>query len=169
MHPGGIFNYNERPAGTVIRGMVIHCTSRPQGVSFEATLNATLNWFQNPTANASAHGVIGRDGVVYDIIDWSKRAWHAGIHDLPLPSWMGGNNPNDVTVGYEIVAAPEDGYSDEQYRSLAWIIENDLEPFEGEKRFCRHSDLYTGRPSDPGPLFSYEVLDTWRGWVRNNT
>lgn len=43
------------------------------------SLSGTINWFENPEAQASAHFVIGRDGTVVQMVELNRRAWHAGV------------------------------------------------------------------------------------------
>ena len=40
--------------------------------------SATINWFQNPIARASAHYVVGRKGAVAQCVHNADIAWHAG-------------------------------------------------------------------------------------------
>src|SRR5690606_19529381 len=49
---------------------------------------SSIQWFQNPTAKASAHLIIARDGTITQLIDFNRKAWHAGIS-----SW-GNCDPN---------------------------------------------------------------------------
>src|SRR4051812_5168752 len=55
---------------------------RPQYVILHHTTNATaaraLATLTDPERMVSAHYLVGRDGVVYQLVDERYRAWHAG-------------------------------------------------------------------------------------------
>jgi N-acetylmuramoyl-L-alanine amidase len=65
-----------------------------------------VSWNENGVqktakVQASAHLVIDRDGTVYQCVNFSDRAWHAG----PATLWQGkpiARNANDFTIGIEI-------------------------------------------------------------------
>ncbi len=70
--------------------LVIHYTAG-------ASLNSTVAWFKNPSAQASAHIVIGRDGEVVQMVPFNQIAWHAG-----RSSWNGINGLNNHSIGIEL-------------------------------------------------------------------
>lgn len=50
-----------------VQGVVLHI--------MEGTLDGSDSWFRNPTAQASAHFGVGRDGRIYQWVDTADRAW----------------------------------------------------------------------------------------------
>jgi N-acetylmuramoyl-L-alanine amidase len=44
----------------------------------QGSYSATINWFQNPSARASAHYVVGHKGAVAQCVHNADIAWHAG-------------------------------------------------------------------------------------------
>ena len=62
------------------------------------TLQSTLNWFQNPDADASAHLLIGRDGSITQFAPFNVITWHAG-----KSQWKGLNGLNQFSIGIELV------------------------------------------------------------------
>lgn len=69
-----------------------HCSSR-DGFGVNAVFihytagghykNSTLNWWRDPNAKASAHGIIGRgENEMLQCVPFSVRAWHAGLSAL---------------------------------------------------------------------------------------
>jgi len=62
--------------------------------------SGTLSWLTDPTAKASAHFLISRDGTYYQMASLLERTWHAGgststLFDKP--------NVNGRTIGIEIM------------------------------------------------------------------
>lgn len=70
--------------------IIIHFTA---GRSAESS----IAWFKNPTAHASAHLVIGRDGKITQLIDFNKKAWHAGVSN-----WGNKSGFNSFSIGIEL-------------------------------------------------------------------
>jgi N-acetylmuramoyl-L-alanine amidase len=64
------------------------------------TLDGATTWFQNPIARASAHIVIERNGRIVQMVDFNKRAWHAGKSD-----WGHLDGMNAYSIGIELVNA----------------------------------------------------------------
>lgn len=71
--------------------LVIHYTAG-------SSLEGAVNWFLNPQAQASAHLVIGRDGTVVQMVDFNKKAWHAG-----KSIWGNLEGLNSYSIGIELV------------------------------------------------------------------
>lgn len=57
----------------------------------------SIDWLCNPTAKASAHIVIGRDGEITQLVNFNKIAWHAGIS-----AWDNKTNINRFSIGIEL-------------------------------------------------------------------
>ena len=103
---------------------------------------------------ASAHYMITREGKVVELVESSKIAWHAGRSEL-----NGRTGCNDFTIGIEMIATHDSGYTDEQYYALAelsatlitkypTIIKENITGHE-------HVGIPAGRKKDPGPLFDW--------------
>ena len=62
-------NFNDRqlPIGMV----VLHYTGMQSGAE-------AFDWLDNPQSGVSAHYVVAEDGTVLQMVDETKRAWHAG-------------------------------------------------------------------------------------------
>lgn len=62
-----------------------------------ASAESSVNWLINPKAKASAHLVIGRDGSITQLVDFNRKAWHAG-----QSIWRGINGLNSHSIGIEL-------------------------------------------------------------------
>jgi N-acetyl-anhydromuramyl-L-alanine amidase AmpD len=114
----------------------------------------------------SSHYLIQRDGQVYHLVPEEKRAWHCGGSIMPEPD--GRTNVNDFSIGIELAATHESGFTPNQYASCAGLIAA-IEKRIGRK--CArvgHQDIAGGEAvrrglrkeikRDPGPLFNWELL-----------
>src|SRR3954471_16009699 len=74
---------------------------RPQYVILHHTTNATaaraLATLTDPERMVSAHYLVGRDGVVYQLVDERYRAWHAGAS-----RWGAETDINSASIGIEL-------------------------------------------------------------------
>ncbi len=78
-------------SGTISpRFLVMHYTA---GSSAESS----INWLTNPDARASAHLVIGRDGSIVQLVNFNRKAWHAG-----KSQWRGISGLNGHSIGIEL-------------------------------------------------------------------
>lgn len=155
-----VHNYSPRLTGTIPIGVVVHCTTG--GPDWDAALKATLDWFDNPKSEASAHIVIARDGLVYRCVADKYMAWHAGLHNRPFPDWLIPGNPNDWTLGAELVGNPDD-YEPIQLDVLVmWVKAKAKEHWFPQTNVCAHSDLYSQK-DDPGPATMAKIREMLGG------
>lgn len=70
--------------------IIIHFTA---GQSAESS----ITWFKNPEANASAHIVIDKDGKITQLVEFNKKAWHAGVS-----RWADRSGFNNFSIGIEL-------------------------------------------------------------------
>lgn len=61
------------------------------------SLGGSVSWMQNPASQASAHLVIGRDGEVVQMVEFNRRAWHAG-----RSAWADLTDMNTHAIGIEL-------------------------------------------------------------------
>lgn len=152
-------NCDDRPAGTAIELLVIHCISLPPGV-FEG--DAVIDLFLNrldpgahpyfgPIAGlrVSAHFFIRRDGELLQFVPCAMRAWHAG-----QSSWCGRERCNDFSIGIELEGADDEAFSEAQYECLGMLARM-LYARYPIKASVGHADVAPGRKTDPGPHFSW--------------
>jgi N-acetylmuramoyl-L-alanine amidase len=78
-------------------------TIRPEIIVLHETASrldsaGSISWLCNPAAKASAHLVIGRDGIVTQLAPFNRSTWHAG-----KSSYKGRPNVNGFSIGMELV------------------------------------------------------------------
>lgn len=95
--PAAPGNFGLLRGGTAIDRIVCHWTT--------GSLDSAIAQFRNPAAGTSAHFIIDRDGLLYQMVQTYDTAYHAGSYPINLRS-----------VGIEHVGGPQyDGFTDEQY------------------------------------------------------
>jgi hypothetical protein len=74
----------------------------------QGSYSGTINWFQDPRANVSAHYVVGRRGFVAQCVRNEDIAWHAG-------NW----HYNRKSIGIEHAGYASQRWTDRMYQSSA--------------------------------------------------
>jgi N-acetylmuramoyl-L-alanine amidase len=146
-HPSPNFNDRLLPIGI----LVLHYTGMTSGAE-------AIDWLANPASQVSAHYVVAEDGQVLQMVDESKRAWHAG-----RSWWRGVTDINSASIGIEIVnPGHEFGYvpfppaqMDAVHALVAAITaRHGIAP----ANVIGHSDIAPTRKEDPGELFDWPRL-----------
>lgn len=114
----------------------------------------------DPAAQVSAHYVVGEDGRVWQLVDESRRAWHAGV-----AWWAGESDINSRSVGIEISnPGHSHGYRAFPEAQMLAVMALSRDIIARHRipahRVLGHSDVAPGRKFDPGHLFD------WRGLAR---
>jgi N-acetylmuramoyl-L-alanine amidase len=152
-------NANNRNTRVRIDAVVIHTTETP----FEGTLDV----FQNPASQVSAHFVIAADGRIIQMVDTTRRAWHATYYNTrSIGIEMVGFARNSSTWNSNNLAALMD--------LLAWIVtaydipllHPDGDAFDFPNNSYRstgligHGQVQPWNRTDPGPFFPWgQVLE----------
>ena len=147
-------NFDERQINNnqaSIEMLVLHYTD---------TLSAqdAIDILVSPERKVSAHYVLAEDGTLYNLVDESKRAWHAGVS-----YWRGRENVNACSIGIEIVNPGHIyGYREftkAQYKTLIPLCQR-IKSDYGIKDIdiVAHSDIAPDRKKDPGELFDWERM-----------
>jgi len=115
------------------------------------------------TYGVSSHYLVDREGVVRQLVPEDKKAWHCGGSIMPEPDSRQG--VNEFSIGIELVAQVDSGYTDAQYDSLASLC-CDIETRWNIFSYVGHEDIAGSRAvalglrsdvkPDPGPLFNWK-------------
>lgn len=144
-------NFNERREGKKPTILVQHYTGMQSA-------EAALERLCDRDAGVSSHYLIDEAGIIYQLVEEEKRAWHAGVG-----YWRGEEDLNSASIGIEIVnPGHEFGYQpfpEVQIQSVihlskAIVERHSIQPMN----VIGHSDLAPSRKQDPGELFPWARL-----------
>ena len=140
-------NYGPRRNGLTPSLVVLHYTAMQSAEAACARLC-------DPSAEVSAHYLIGRDGAVTQLVPEELRAWHAGAG-----SWQGQDDINSRSIGIELDNRGDHPFAAAQMDALETLLRGIMArwpiPPEG---VIGHSDMAPGRKCDPGPHFDWARL-----------
>jgi len=152
-------HHDRRPDGAAVELLVIHNISLPPGHYGGGVIEQLF--LGEPLATASpflellsglrvsAHFLIDRTGSVAQFVSCNDRAWHAGAS-----SFGGRGNCNDYSIGVELEGFDFTAFEPAQYTALARLTQALREAYP--LRAVRgHSDIASGRKTDPGPRFDW--------------
>lgn len=154
-------NYGERSEGRRPDMIILHYTGMTHA-------GGALERLRMQGSDVSAHYFVFEDARIIQLVQESRRAWHAGV-----ASWAGETDINSRSIGIEIAnPGHEYGYPDFPKRQIAavtalcrGILTRNTIPAD---RVLAHSDVAPSRKRDPGEKFPWRVLaDSGVGnWVR---
>ena len=149
LHPSP--NMGERRKGVRTSLVVLHYTGM-------ASAAKAVRWLAHPDSKVSCHYVVDDDGRITQMVEETKRAWHAGASH-----WAGETDINSVSIGIEIQnPGHEHGYPQlppAQMEAIAALC-RDIIKRRGvnPERVLAHSDVAPGRKIDPGEKFDWAWL-----------
>lgn len=144
-------NHGERQDGRRPDMIVLHYTGMPDA-------DAALERLRTAASKVSSHYFVYEDGRVMQLVQESRRAWHAGVS-----SWAGETDINSCSIGIEIAnPGHQYGYRDFPRRQIAAVTalcrgiltRNTISP----ERVVAHSDVAPSRKQDPGEKFPWRTL-----------
>lgn len=144
-------NYDARVQNTPPRLVILHYTGMQTG-------EAALKRLCDPHTKVSAHYVVEEDGRIFQLVEESRRAWHAG-----KSYWAGERDVNSLSLGIEIVnPGHEFGYRafpPAQMKAVLELCKAIQARYQlPAKAFWGHSDVAPARKTDPGELFDWAYL-----------
>ena len=155
-------NFDDRPIGTNLTTVVIHCISLPRGqygtgVPSQLFTN-TIDFDEHPDLvelqdyRVSAHLLVERTGVMNQFVPFDKRAWHAGTSE-----WQGQKDCNDFSIGIELEGTDDSPFEDSQYEVLVDTLVALFRRYRTLSlgNIVGHSEIARGRKSDPGESFDW--------------
>ncbi len=122
------------------------------------TAQSALERLSAPDSKVSSHYFVFEDGRIVQLVQESRRAWHAGISH-----WAGETDINSSSIGIEIANHGHDGgCPDFPSRQIAAVIAlcKGIMARRGIKRerVLAHSDVAPSRKQDPGEKFPWRLL-----------
>ena len=124
-----------------VDAVIVHSTFNNSGGNFY-DIDLVLKQFS--TYKVSAHYVIGRDGVIYKVVDEKNVSYHAGKSSLP----DGRTDVNSCSIGIEIMTSYKESPTEQQVNSLITLI-NNIKKRHTINYIFRHSDIAPVRKTDP--------------------
>jgi N-acetylmuramoyl-L-alanine amidase len=154
-------NHGERKDGRPPDMILLHYTGMPYA-------NDALERLTARVSEVSAHYFVFEDGRIVQMVQESRRAWHAGE-----AVWAGETDINSCSIGIEIAnPGHEHGYPSFPVRQIAAVTalcRSILTRFAiAPVRVLAHSDVAPSRKHDPGEKFPWRTLhDSGIGhWVK---
>jgi N-acetylmuramoyl-L-alanine amidase len=131
------------------RLIILHATEMDSAESALQVLKS-----QNPSGRVSAHYLISENGRIFQLVEDTKRAWHAGAG-----RWQGMNDINSVSIGIELDNDGIEPFTNSQIAALI-ILLTDLTQRYGipVNGVIGHADMAPTRKKDPGALFPWRQL-----------
>lgn len=131
---------------------------RPNFVVIHETTNDraedSLNTLTDPVRKVSAHYLIARDGTLYQLVEESQRAWHAGVS-----YWGGQTDLNSASVGIELDNSGEEDFPAVQIDALVALLERVTARHAiPRENILAHGDIAPGRKVDPNRRFPWRAL-----------
>jgi N-acetylmuramoyl-L-alanine amidase len=121
------------------------------------SLNGALSWLCTPTAKVSAHLVIAKTGVVWQLLPFNLRGWHAG-----RSSFDGRSDVNGFSIGIENVGLGDE-WPDAQIQANIEVLDTLYAAYRIEDT-VGHQDVAPGRKVDPGPRYPWKrIFPGWEG------
>lgn len=142
-------NQEPRPAGWKPTLLIVHYTAT-------SSFSSPYGWLRNPLAKVSAHYLIGRDGVVAQLVDTDATAWHAGKSAWPGQRQLHGSL-NATSIGYELVNRNDRAQAPtpEQVAVLVQLLVRDAQRYGiplDRQHVVGHYEVSPGRKTDPDTL-----------------
>lgn len=136
-------NFDDRRPNYII----IHQTS-------SANVGAALRTLTDPARKVSAHYLIGRDGELIQLVDESRRAWHAGESE-----WGGLTDLNSASIGIELDNTGDEPFADAQIATLLGLLGELRERHRiPAANVIGHGDIAPRRKVDPSRYFPWARL-----------
>ncbi len=144
--------------GAIWRPSPNYDARRPNFVILHHTTNThaakALQTLTDPRRQVSAHYLIGRDGIKYQLVDEASRAWHAG------DSWWGGSSDlNSASIGIELDNTGDEDFAEPQIVALLGLLEEVRERHRiPAENILGHGDIAPMRKVDPSQRFPWARL-----------
>ena len=146
-------NFGMRPTEKrMIDAIIVHSVYNASGGD-KYDIDLVIKQFSH--YGVSSHYVIGREGIIYQLVEEKKISFHAGKSSLP----DGRTNVNSCSIGIELITTKDslDSPTKYQIKSLTGLVK-DIQKRYKINYILRHSDIATGRKTDPWNMDWNEFL-----------
>ena len=138
-------NFDERRPIVI----VIHATEQESVARSLRTLST-----RNSGGPVSAHYLVGADGALYQLVEDSRRAWHAGGG-----SWGTIDDLNSASIGIELDNDGTEAFPPAQVDALLRLLDDLCTRLRIPRHaVIAHADMAPTRKRDPGPLFPWDAV-----------
>ncbi|MFR9675376.1 N-acetylmuramoyl-L-alanine amidase [Streptomyces sp. TR06-5] len=138
--PADPSNYADGRSSSITH-VVVHVT--------QGSYAGTINWFQNPDADVSAHYVVrSSDGQVTQMVRDADTAWHARS-----------GNPYSIGIEHEGYVDDPTWFTDAMYRASAALTEHLCDTYgipKDRTHIVGHSEVPNNDHTDPGPYWDWD-------------
>lgn len=110
-----------------------------------------LQWLTSKGSNVSAHLWIAKTGVIWQVLPFNIRAWHAGVSE-----YDGRSDCNSWSIGIENQGIG-DSWPEAQIQANIGVLVALHKAYQ-INYVVGHSDVAPGRKVDPGPLYPWERI-----------
>ena len=129
--------------------IVIHATEQESVARSLRTLST-----RNSGGPVSAHYLVGADGALYQLVEDSRRAWHAGGG-----SWGTIDDLNSASIGIELDNDGTEAFPPAQVDALLRLLDDLCTRLRIPRHaVIAHADMAPTRKRDPGALFPWAQL-----------
>jgi len=114
----------------------------------------------------SSHYVVSRRGGIFRFVPEIFKAWHCGGSIMPEPDCR--RNVNDFSIGIELLATAESGFTSSQYQAVARLCAHMERQAGKQLTYVGHEHVAGARAvelglrqepkTDPGPLFDWHIF-----------
>ncbi|WP_424533201.1 N-acetylmuramoyl-L-alanine amidase [Sphaerisporangium viridialbum] len=136
------YTASSRPSSYAIDRVVVHVT--------QGSYAGTISWFQNPSAQVSAHYVVrSSDGAVTQMVRDKDIAWHAGNWDY---------NTRSIGIEHEGYVSDASWFTDAMYRSSAALTRAICDKYgipKDRSHIIGHSQVPGATHTDPGQYWDW--------------
>ncbi|MFI6315986.1 N-acetylmuramoyl-L-alanine amidase [Nonomuraea sp. NPDC050556] len=136
------YTASSRPSSYAIDRVVIHVT--------QGSYAGTISWFQNPSAQVSAHYVVrSSDGAITQMVREKDIAWHAG-------NWT--YNTRSIGIEHEGYVNDASWFTDAMYRSSAALTKAICDKYgipKDRSHIIGHFEVPGADHTDPGPNWNW--------------
>lgn len=127
--------------------VILHHTS-------DNTAEESLRTLTDPVRQVSSHYLIGRDGILYYLVDELARAWHAGE-----AYWGGLSDLNSASIGIELDNNGFEPFAEPMIQTLLLLLDDLKTRYSiPTANFLGHGDIIPGRKVDPSRFFPWKRL-----------